>query len=327
VDGFYGKSFERWEIMLRSNIENMCVIPLVSPSISIEHLERCVWSIESQEPVPFDFDIVIVVNSLDRSYTKSIQDKFAKDYDIHVTESNGKSGMGHNARYDTYRKIYKEREYTHVMAVDGDDYYYPMAFECIDELQKKSRFDYLSGTCPYVDTIRQSPPDRQDPRSTIPLGNGTFLWSFLDQRYAAFPKIVWDGVTCPGGEPPLCLSNNAIEKNFRYLDDLNLADDYPHMCQGIASYLRGEIIYVNTDCNDIYVYDCLVSEGSSSRMDQNLDPDRGWPFDVNGILHQEIVQDEYKILSEITLQHLPYATLPQVWNEKQKSKYILENVI
>ena len=50
-------------------MKNVCVMPLASPSVSISHLERCVWSIEAQDSVEFDHDIVVVVNSLDDEYT------------------------------------------------------------------------------------------------------------------------------------------------------------------------------------------------------------------------------------------------------------------
>ena len=309
--------------MLKSNIENMCVIPLVSPSVSVQHLERCIWSIESQDPVPFDFDIVIVVNSLDEEYTKTIEDKFGKDYDVFVTESNGKSGKGHNARYDVYRKIYKDRGFTHIMPVDGDDYYYPMAFDCVNELEKKSRFDFLSGTAPFVDSIRPMPVP--DGRPNVEVGNGTYLWSFLHHRAPVLPSVYWTGDVCPGGEPPLCFTNKAMDCNLRYLDEVGLADDYPHLCQGLAAHLRGELNFVGTDCNDIYVYDCL-RDSSSSRKEQELSP-KGWPFDKDGYLEAEIKKEEYHILEGITRQHLPYATLPQIWGEVEKKQYILENAL
>jgi hypothetical protein len=310
--------------MLESNIKNMCVVPLVSPSVSIEHLERCIWSVETQDPVPFDFDIVIVVNSLDEDYSKQIQNRFGDEYDVFITESNGKSGMGHNARYDVYREIYKEREFTHVMPIDGDDYYYPVAFQCVNELEKKSRFDFLSGSCPFVDTIRPAPPN--DGRPKIEIGDGTFLWSFLHHRTPVTPSIYWNGDVCPGGEPPLCLSNKAIDCNFRYLDSVGLADDYPHLCQAIIAYLNGDINFVGTDCNDIYVYDCL-DDGSSSRKSQDLDPEKGWPFDRAGELEKEIKKQKYHILEGVTRQDLPYATLSQVWSESEKKQYILENAL
>ena len=306
-------------------MESVCIIPLVSPSVSLSHLERCLWSIECQSPVDFEYDIVIVVNSLDDKYTSEIEESFG-DYDVFVTESNGKSGKGHNARYDVYRSIYKERGYSHVMGIDGDDYYYPMALQCVNELEKRTRFDYLSGTCPFVDTIRPNPPHPQDPRISYPIGDGLYLWSFFDQRLGSPQKIIWDGNSCPGGEPPLCLSNKAIECDLRYLDSIGLADDYPFLCQGISAHLREEMKFVGTDCNDIYVYDCL-NEYSSSRKEHVLDPDKGWPFDVDGILEEEIQKEKYENLSGVSVSDLPFESLPQVWGGKEKGTYILENMI
>lgn len=304
---------------------NICVIPLASPSVSLSSLERCVWSIECQNSGDFEYDIVIVVNSIDDEYSKLVKTTFS-DYDVVITESNGKSGKGHNARYDTYRDLYNTRGYTHVMGIDGDDYYYPMALECVKKLHEETKFDYLSGTCPFVDTIRSSPPHPQDPRINFPIGEGLYIWSFFDSRFGAPQKQIWDGVTCPGGEPPLCLSNKAIECDLRYLDNVGLADDYPFLCQGIAAHLRDEIKFVGTDCNDIYVYDCLDDQ-SSSRQEQSLDPKKGWPFDVDGILEKEIQREEYQILSGVKVSDLPFVSIPQVWGGHEKGEYILENMV
>jgi len=306
-------------------MKNVCVMPLVSPSVSLSHLERCIWSIECQNEVDFDYDIAIVVNSTDDKYTSAVEETFNM-YDVFVTESNGKSGKGHNARYDVYRSIYKDRGFTHVMGIDGDDYYYPMAFECVKYIHEESQFDYLSGTCPFVDTIRNNPPSTLDPRKNYPIAEGIYIHSFFDMRVGPLNKIIWDGVMCPGGEPPLCLSNKAIEGNFRYLDDIGLADDYPFLCQAMAAHLRNEIKFVGTDCNDIYVYDCL-DEDSSSRGKQSLDPNKGWPFDVDGILEKEIQKDVYQILSGKKVSDFPFVSISQFWKEEEKAEYILENMI
>ena len=306
-------------------MESVCVIPLVSPSVSLSHLERCLWSIECQNPVDFEYDIAIVVNSLDDKYTSEIEDSFG-DYDVFVTESNGKSGKGHNARYDVYRSIYKERGYSHVMGIDGDDYYYPMALDCVKKIHDETQFDYLSGTAPFVDTIRRHPPHELDPRKPCEISDGIFIHSFFDMRLGPPPKMIWDGVKCPGGEPPLCLSNKAIECDFRYLDSIGLADDYPFLCQGIVSHLAGDIKFVGTDCNDIYVYDCLDDQ-SSSRQEQSLDSKKGWPFDIDGVLEKEIQKEKYQILSGVGVGDLPFVSLQQVWGVQEKGTYILENMI
>ena len=306
-------------------MKNVCVMPLVSPSVSLSHLERCVWSIECQNKVDFDYDIVIVVNSMDDEYTSDVEETF-NAYDVFVTESNGKSGKGHNARYDVYREIYKDRGFTHVMGIDGDDFYYPMALECVKKIHDESQFDYLSGTCPFVDTIRNNPPHPNDPRRNYPIADGVYLHSFFESRFRCPDKIIWDGVNCSGGEPPLCLSNKAIEYDLRYLDDIGLADDYSFLCQGMAAHLRGDINFVGTDCNDIYMYDCL-DDDSSSRRKQSLDPNKGWPFDMDGILEKEIQKDVYQILSGKTVSQFPFVSIDQVWNDKEKSEYILENML
>jgi hypothetical protein len=306
-------------------MKNVAVFPLVSPSISIEHLERALWSIESQEDCPFEFNVHIIVNSLLDPYMRKVQEAFGKDYDVVVTDSNGKSGRGHNARLKVFRDIYEEYDYTHMIPLDGDDYFYPMAFKCLSELHFKSKFDYLSGMCPHVDSLRMSAPT--DGRPHIQATQDLFVWSFFQHRQPITPYWYWNGESCPGGEPTLCLSKKAIvDCDIHYTDNLGLADDYPHLLRGIISYLNGEMLFVNTDVNDIYVYDC-TKDDSSSRKQQDFDSERGWPFDAAGELQREIEREEFKILDGITRLDLPYATLRQYWNEEQKAKYVMENAL
>ena len=320
------KQVELRNHMIKSRIKKVCVMPLASPSISIEQLERCLNSIELQQYTPFDFEVVVVVNSIDAEYGQLVEKTFGKDYTVVITESNGKSGKGHNARLDVYRKLYKEKGYTHVMPIDGDDYYYPIAFFCVDELDKKSRFDYLSGMAPFVDSVRKYPvPDRD----VIMVKTGVYLWSFGEKRHlsAIAPIGYWNGVQCPGGEPVLCMSNKAVKCNLRYLDDVGLGDDYPHLCQAVLAHLAGKLTWVGTDCNEIYVYDQMEDAASSSRGPQDIDEKKGWPFDSAGLLEQEIKHKKYRKLQGITRQHLPYATLPQHMSKPNKVNFIIENLL
>ena len=135
----------------------------------------------------------------------------------------------------------------------------------------------------------------------------------------------WNGDTCPGAAPILCLSAKALAlENFRYTDEIGLAADYPFLCRGIASYLKEEMEFVTTDCNDIYVYDCTKDDSASRRKVSDLDPVKGWPFDKDGLLEKEIQKEEFHILKGITRLDLPYATLPQQMNNSEKIDWVIQ---
>ena len=309
----------------------VCVAVLTYHKIPNDKLERCIWSIESQENVPsdFDFDVHIVVNSLDENYYPQIEEYFGKEqgYDVVETESDGHCGRGKNSVYDYYKSIRVENEYTHLMLIDGDDYYYPMAFKCVYDLWLKSEFDYLSGTSPFVDSLRTAPP--QDGRPTIKAAADLYVWSFLDIRPVPMQGYTyWDGRNILGGEPYLCVSNKVVDADIRYLEGDTITDDYFHLLDAILAHLDGKIRFVNTDCNEIYVYDCS-NDTSLTRKDKQFDPELGWPYDLNGLVKKTTQRDRYIRLKQerINRHHVHYSTLPQIWGADEKAKFVAENHI
>ena len=97
------------------------------------------------------------------------------------------------------------------------------------------------------------------------------------------------------------------------------------MLKAIIAHLRGDINFVSTDCNDIYIYDC-TQEGIT-RGERDFDEERGWPFDKAGLVYSEVNKDEYKGLEGITRQHLPYVTMPQVWTHQMKCEFAAGNAV
>ena len=302
-------------------VEQACVAILTYHKHTSDHLRRCLNSLKRQAS-PFEFSVFIVVNSLDPTYFSKVKEEFGNEILVFETESDGYTGKGMNSVYDIYRSNFKD-DYSHLMVIDGDDYYYPMAFQCINELQRKTQFDYLSGMCPFVDSLRSGPPP--DGRPAIELPDDLWIWSFHDYRVELGPYLYWNGESIPGGEVTHCVSNKAVDCNLKCLEGPNKVDDYFFLLRGIAAHLRGELVFVNTDCNDIYVYDC--SGEGITRGENDFDPVKGWPFDKAGLVEREVKKEEFKVLKGITRLHLPYASLEQAWGPERKAEYVLENRI
>jgi len=123
----------------------------------------------------------------------------------------------------------------------------------------------------------------------------------------------------------LCMSTKAVKAGIRALEGANRVDDYFFMLKAIIAHINKEIKFVSTDCNDIYVYDC-TQEGITRGTD-DFDEERGWPFDKNGLVYAENNKEEYKGLEGVTRQHLPYATMPQIWTHELKCQYVAMNEI
>lgn len=125
-------------------------------SCEIEFLKLSVESILEQ--MNYDnFEIYIVVNTLNELYFKQVLDYFSlnkhkKIVKIIRTESNGKPGKGHNSLLNIFKNTDK---YEYLIILDGDDLLYPFALEKINNIHNKNNFDILtfSGSTKFTKTF------------------------------------------------------------------------------------------------------------------------------------------------------------------------------
>ena len=99
-------------------------------SSSNKHLLKLSYdTIINQKLHPFDYTIVIIINSLDVDYYNQVLQEF-KNIDVEIihTKSNGKPGMGHNSCIDIFKK---KLQFNYLIHIDGDDFLYPYAFHQI----------------------------------------------------------------------------------------------------------------------------------------------------------------------------------------------------
>ena len=88
-----------------------------------------------------------------------------------------------------------------------------------------------------------------------------------------------------------------------------------------------------SSCNPIIVNNVLIATSKITKIfypdsvTDDFDEERGWPFDKNGLVYSEVNKEEYKTLAGITRQHLPYATMPQVWTHELKCQFVAGNEI
>ena len=112
-------------------------------SNKIEMLHRCIESVENQKGIDFQYDIFIIVNTLNNDFYLEVLRFFGNKYKVIRTESNGMPGMGHNSCIDTFKKFYK---YEQLFILDGDDQLYPYAFKQIEKCIQKENSDVINLT-------------------------------------------------------------------------------------------------------------------------------------------------------------------------------------
>jgi hypothetical protein len=342
-----------------NKIKKALVCSLASHAISNERTIRSVRSILNQKECYFDFDIKVVTNSLKDEYHGEVVDAFKKvdlfdhpKIEIVKTESNGTNGRGHNSLVELFGK---NEKYSHLMYLDSDDFYYPTAFKAIAILAEKEPFDVLNcigvigvedpkSPRGYVDGGQGCDELNMFPnmeRDRVQLKENLWLWSSAHKRYKIFPWIYWNGIQCPGGERTVCVSRAAAEQDIGWIEGRTAdgpleCDDYGHMINCLYNHVKGKIRFVNTDCNDIYIYDQTnltsirqdrTAEDSHLHKADKFDPELGWPFDKEGIVKKYIQDEKYHCLDKLTRENFPYVTIDSLMTIQDKVNYVLENYI
>ena len=89
-------------------------------------------SIINQKNHNLNYDIIIVINSLNKNYYNDVLKKFENiDVEIIETKSNGKPGMGHNSCINLFKN---RKQYDYLIPIDGDDYLYPYGLHQIEKI-------------------------------------------------------------------------------------------------------------------------------------------------------------------------------------------------
>ena len=94
-------------------------------------LYECYSSLINQINIKNKYDIIIVVNSLNKNYINNVKERF-KNIDVKIIEtiSNGRPGMGHNSCIELFKN---NKEYDYLIPIDGDDFIYPYGLSILEK--------------------------------------------------------------------------------------------------------------------------------------------------------------------------------------------------
>ena len=315
---------------------------LYSPNKSLTKLRRCISSIEGQARKPFNFDLKVFVNSPNQSDEHQVKKKLREtgfeNPEVIWTKGTGIAARGHNSVLETFLER-KGEGYTHLMKIDYDDFYYPFAFEMIQSVLNYGKIDFLNlfhlsdNIIRYSGDIEQLRPTQMFPVEEIVPGvalRSPFEIRINSEELHPFykhPYYYWNGIDCPGGGITLIKSLHAVElmqsKGYAYLEIPNISDDYTYLVYAILEHLRGNLVFANTDCNEIYCYD-MTGDASTTRNDDfSLDTSR-WPEEARRV----IADPELRPLHGIALQSLPFVSIDETLFDRQmKIDFIRKNLI
>jgi hypothetical protein len=197
-------------------------------------------SIISQINHNLDYNILIVVNSLDNSYYNDVCKKFKNIIvEIVQTRSNGKPGMGHNSVLE----IFKNRKYyDYLIPVDGDDFLYPNALQQLSKILIYNPTVVVGGNEDYISNFSDLYNSRSN--DCYKLNNGYFLYTqpniSIKKTFTLYDK---------GTSFRLILLHKSIF-NYNidkfYCEKSSVFDDY-------LFYLNILNLYYTSQCNIYYI--------------------------------------------------------------------------
>lgn len=230
-------------------------------SSDIGRLRRCIDSVEGQiKNVPIEFDIKIVVNTLNPEYEKAVQDALADQYPIEITKSDGTPGTGKNAVFDFFRK--QRKKYDYLFQIDGDDMLYPTAFYQLNEYFQ-DEWDVVSFQS--MDWISTNYTKSMPHAPIIPDRLWLYSWCQEERNLREIPSFVY--VTDPefatkGGKiftpgTSMVLSRKMLmnHADVRHTNEIKLFEDYLYFLKLFNLHVKGDIKMCHINNSYIYIYD------------------------------------------------------------------------
>lgn len=251
------------------------IMIIILTSSQSQYAYRSYHSVINQKTHPFNYDIFINVNTLNKNYINEITEQFKeeiKDNKVTIveTESNGKPGKGHNS----VLQLFKEHpEYKYAFYLDGDDMFYPCAFQQYEQLFKKQ---------PNLDLVHLMINDNvtfeKKEHKNIKLMGNFYLYTAMEHQQNWWEKkkignpFKEDLQKCRTPSRILITSRNIFNTTepIRYCEDCKLYDDYLAFLNFTHAQLEGEINTIALSDPTIYCYNAINFEGAT----RNFTPDK-----------------------------------------------------
>jgi len=234
----------------------------------IEFLKESYRSIVQQKDTILNYDIIIIVNTLNDDYYKEVIDTMCACKIIR-TESNGYPGKGHNSVLKYFRQ---HPEYDYIITLDGDDFLYPYALHKLEKyLHPPYNPDIL--LLPFSDMLVSKYGGN---KLSYPIDNKCYLYYNIKElnnmdsvvkKNNPFTNNI-DNVNTPGRL--IFLSRKALDMNLKYDETLKWYDDlYPFLqlleYNTISTYYN---IYL-LDIYDFYLYNNINNMSATSQFNMN----------------------------------------------------------
>lgn len=307
----------------------MKFLSIVLTSSKFDLLVRCLKSVINQRKVNFNYQIIVNINTLNEDYYKLVCEEIPKLFDMKNIEivrtlSNGRPGRGHNSCL----QLFKERpDYDYMTMIDGDDLYYPVAFQ---------RFELFLKKYPELDLLHLMLNDRVHFQNEENFNykslslNYKLISGFIDtQNWWKTHKMdnPFEGKIADNKTPSriLLCSRNVFNTTLpiKYSEEARLYDDYLAFCSFYEASLRKEINVYSCSDTYIYFYNSLNDFSVSYKFKEKDHENEQKVWDRETADYVNVKKDNWRI------GELPYAIIenPKDFYIIDKLKYAQEEVI
>ena len=307
----------------------MKFLSIVLTSSKFDLLVRCLKSVINQRKVNFNYQIIVNINTLNEDYYKLVCEEIPKLFDMNNIEivrtlSNGRPGRGHNSCL----QLFKERpDYDYMTMIDGDDLYYPVAFQ---------RFELFLKKYPELDLLHLMLNDRVHFQNEENFNykslslNYKLISGFIDtQNWWKTHKMdnPFEGKIADNNTPSriLLCSRNVFNTTLpiKYSEEARLYDDYLAFCSFYEASLRKEINVYSCSDTYIYFYNSLNDFSVSYKFKEKDHENEQKVWDRETADYVNVKKDNWRI------GELPYAIIenPKDFYIIDKLKYAQEEVI
>ena len=291
----------------------------------LDYLSRAVESVQSQYACGLEYEIKIVVNSLETNYYHRVLAKFPQ-LDVIETVSNGAPGKGHNACLNVF---YHNPQYDYLSILDGDDVLYPTAFQRFSCYIDNFDFDVLH--LMVNDTVKVF--DKYEEEHMKLLRGNFYLLSTLDdfgnhwQTSAITIQNPFNVSSLLEVETPsrIVLANRRIlNANIRYDEQVPVHDDLIAFCCLYEAQSTHQLKTLATSDTYIYVYNRL-NDDSVSRMAVSSDQVLNQKFEAFERQFASAMA-QFKHIQNWKLKELPFGVLDPPTNYSTQNKIDFINI-
>ena len=274
-------------------------------------------------PKSITMDIDIVVNTLNKTYINEVREEFKKDKVLIVeTESNGLCEKGKNSVLDHFRN--HKNHYDYLMPIDGDDFFYPSAFEQYEkalsvgpDILGLQIADELINVSPVVES-----------QYIHKVNDKIALHSWNDEEWnlsAKFPKDINKPVlnqTTP--DRTMFLSERILkeEKGLYFPENLIYYDDYSFNVRLFEAALNRNYSYAQFSNSYCYIYDKTDSNTVSKTKIDDADA-------VNKAFVESIQWYAERCNFEVDFRIIPFlrTELPKKFSHADKISFLRKSIL